>query len=295
MTHVRKAVFPVAGMGTRLLPATKSVPKELVTLIDRPIIQYAVDEARAAGIEEFIFVSAAGKGALEDYFDTAAQLEQSLAAKGKTAILEKLQMTRLPEGSLQILRQDRPRGLGHAVRVARRLIGDEPFAVLLPDDVIRAGRPALAQMVEAHAETGGHMLATMDVPRTDTSKYGILDVTGDRGRLAAARGLVEKPRPDLAPSCRAVVGRYILGPSVFDRLDHIGPGAGGELQLTDAINADAGTVPIHGFRFDGERYDCGSQEGYVAATVAYAMADPALAPHVRRIVEPDLRERRLVA
>lgn len=295
MTHVRKAVFPVAGMGTRLLPATKSVPKELVTLIDRPIIQYAVDEARAAGIEEFIFVSAAGKGALEDYFDTAAQLEQSLAAKGKTAILEKLQMTRLPEGSLQILRQDRPRGLGHAVRVARRLIGDEPFAVLLPDDVIRAGRSALGQMVEAHAETGGHMLATMDVARAETSKYGILDVIGDRGRLAEARGLVEKPRPDLAPSCRAVVGRYILSPSVFDRLDDIGPGAGGELQLTDAINADAGTVPIHGFRFDGERYDCGSQEGYVSATVAYAMADPALARHVRRIVEPGLRDGRLVA
>jgi UTP--glucose-1-phosphate uridylyltransferase len=287
MTHIRKAVFPVAGLGTRLLPATKSVPKEMITLIDRPLIQYAIDEARAAGIEEFIFVSSAGKGALEDYFDTAQALERQLADKGKTDALEKLACTRLPEGALTILRQDAPRGLGHAVRVARRAVGDEAFAVLLPDDVIRGPRGALAQMVDAHRDTGGHMLATMQVPLADTAKYGVLDITGQNGRLSPARGLVEKPRPEAAPSREAVVGRYILEPSVFERLADIGPGAGGELQLTDAINADAATVPVHGYRFEGARYDCGSQEGYVAATVAFALDRPELAQAVRQTAQAE--------
>ena len=271
MTHIRKAVFPVAGMGTRFLPATKSIPKEMLPLVDRPLIQYAVDEARAAGIEEFIFVTAAGKGALEDYFDTAAALEQRLAANGKTDALAALERTRMPEGALSFVRQAAPLGLGHAVRLARRLVGDEPFAVLLPDDVIRAPQGALAQMVSAHAKIRGHMVATMDVPREDTSSYGILDVSRESGRLALARGLVEKPRPELAPSTSAVVGRYILEPSIFARLADLGPGAGGELQLTDAINADVQEIGVTGYRFEGERFDCGSVLGFVQATLAFAM------------------------
>lgn len=271
MTHVRKAVFPIAGLGTRFLPATKSVPKEMLPLVDRPLIQYAVDEAREAGIEEFIFVTAAGKGALEDYFDTAAALEHQLREKAKTSALEALEPTRMPEGALTILRQDRPRGLGHAVRLARKLVGDEPFAVLLPDDVIRARKGALSQMVDAHAVVGGHLVATMDVPRAMTSSYGVLDVSADMGRITEARGLVEKPDPALAPSTLAVIGRYILEPSIFDRLEAQGPGAGGEVQLTDAINADVSQARVAGYRFDGERFDCGSVQGFVQATAAFAL------------------------
>ncbi|AGI74460.1 UTP--glucose-1-phosphate uridylyltransferase [Octadecabacter arcticus 238] len=271
MTHIRKAVFPVAGMGTRFLPATKTIPKEMLTLIDRPLIQYAVDEAREAGIEEFIFVSAAGKGALEDYFDTAAALEHRLRAAGKNDALAALGRTRMSEGSLTILRQAQPLGLGHAVRQAKHLIGNEPFAVLLPDDVIKGKRGALAQMVQAHRNIGGHMVATMDVPRVDTSKYGVLDIDHENGRISHARGLVEKPRADIAPSTKAVVGRYILDSAIFDRLNNLGPGAGGELQLTDAINADVASVGVTGYRFEGERFDCGSVQGFVQATVAFAL------------------------
>jgi UTP--glucose-1-phosphate uridylyltransferase len=271
MTHIRKAVFPVAGMGTRFLPATKTIPKEMLTLIDRPLIQYAVDEAREAGIEEFIFVSAAGKGALEDYFDTAAALEHRLRAAGKNDALAALGRTRMSEGSLTILRQAQPLGLGHAVRQAKHLIGNEPFAVLLPDDVIKGKRGALAQMVNAHRDIGGHMVATMDVPRVDTSKYGVLDIDHENGRISHARGLVEKPRADIAPSTKAVVGRYILDSAIFDRLINLGPGAGGELQLTDAINADVASVGVTGYRFEGERFDCGSVQGFVQATVAFAL------------------------
>ena len=284
MTHIRKAVFPVAGMGTRFLPATKSIPKEMLTLIDRPLIQYAVDEARAAGIEEFIFVSAAGKGALEDYFDTAALLEERLRAKGKTAALAALEPTRMAEGQLTILRQAQPLGLGHAVRQARRLIGNEPFAVILPDDVIAGDTGALTQMVQAHRLTGGHMVATMDVARAETSAYGVLDVSRQDGRIAHARGLVEKPDPAEAPSTLAVVGRYILQPSIFDRLAALTPGAGGELQLTDAINADVADAGVTGYRFAGERFDCGSVAGFVQATVALAMDRQDLAGGVETIV-----------
>ena len=271
MTHIRKAVFPIAGRGTRFLPATKSVPKEMLPLVDRPLIQYAVDEAREAGIEEFIFVTAAGKGALEDYFDTVAALEQELRKKGKTSALEALEPTRMPEGALTIVRQNSPKGLGHAVRLAKKLVGDEPFAVLLPDDVIRAEKGALAQMVAAHALIGGHMVATMNVQREKTSSYGVLDVSEDMGRIAEARGLIEKPDPATAPSTLAVIGRYILEPSIFDRLDNQAPGAGGELQLTDAIDADVRQAGVFGYRFDGERFDCGSVQGFVQATVAFAL------------------------
>jgi UTP--glucose-1-phosphate uridylyltransferase len=285
MTHIRKAVFPVAGMGTRFLPATKSIPKEMLPLVDRPLIQYAVDEARAAGIEEFIFVTAAGKGALEDYFDTAAALEQRLTQKGKTDALEALEGTRMPEGALSFVRQNNPLGLGHAVRLAQRLVGDEPFAVLLPDDVIRAPQGALGQMVQAHATTRGHMVATMDVPRAKTSSYGVLDIAEESGRIAHARGLVEKPQPDRAPSTSAIIGRYILEPSIFDKLANLGPGAGGELQLTDAINADVQDAGVTGYRFAGERFDCGSVQGFVQATAAFALDRPELQNELRAFLQ----------
>jgi len=295
MTHVRKAVFPVAGMGTRFLPATKSIPKEMLPLVDRPLIQYAVDEAREAGIEEFIFVTAAGKGALEDYFDTAAALEQRLEAAGKTGALAALERTRMPEGALSFIRQAQPRGLGHAVRLARGLVGDEPFAVLLPDDVIRARRGALAQMIEAHARRRGHMVATMDVPRAKVSAYGVLDVAHREGRVAVARGMVEKPRADVAPSTSAVIGRYILEPSIFERLDALGPGAGGELQLTDAINADLPRAGVHGFAFEGERFDCGSVQGFVQATAAFALDRADLAGELAAFLEDRTAPLRQVA
>ena len=276
MTHIRKAVLPVAGMGTRFLPATKSIPKEMLPLVDRPLIQYAIDEAREAGIEEFIFITAAGKGALENYFDTAAALEQRLEKAGKADALAALAPTRMAEGALSFVRQNNPLGLGHAVRLAKRLVGDEPFAVLLPDDVIRARRGALAQMVDAHARQRGHMVATMEVSRAQTKCYGILDISHEEGRIAHARGMVEKPHPDRAPSCDAVIGRYILEPSIFDRLDNLGPGAGGELQLTDAINGDLATAGVTGYRFKGERFDCGSVQGFVQATAAFALDRPDL-------------------
>lgn len=281
MTHIRKAVFPVAGMGTRFLPATKSIPKEMLPLVDRPLIQYAVDEARAAGIEEFIFVTAAGKGALEDYFDTAAALEQRLLANGKTAATEALACTKMPEGALSFVRQNNPLGLGHAVRLARRLVGDEPFAVLLPDDVIRAPQGALSQMVAAHKHNRGHMVATMNVSREQVSSYGVLDIVSEQDAVAKARGLVEKPRPEQAPSTDAVIGRYILESSIFDKLQNLGPGAGGELQLTDAINADLPTAGVNGYRFAGERFDCGSVAGFVQATLAFALDRPDLCESVQ--------------
>lgn len=267
----------------------------MLTLVDRPLIQYAVDEAREAGIEDFIFVSAAGKGALEDYFDTAAALEARLQAAGKTDALAALERTRMPEGALTILRQSQPLGLGHAVRQAKKLIGDEPFAVILPDDVIKAKKGALAQMVDAHASLGGHMVATMDVPRSDVSKYGVLDIRSQQGRVAVACGMVEKPRADLAPSTQAVIGRYILDSAIFEQLDTLRPGAGGELQLTDAINADIDTVGVRGFAFEGERFDCGSVQGYVQATAAIAMDRMDLQADYSAFVQKSQKPLRLVA
>ena len=271
MSHVKIAVFPVAGLGTRFLPATKSVPKEMLPLIDRPLIEYVMDEAREAGIEEFVFVTSGGKSALENHFGAAPELERRLRSGGKTDALAAIERSRPPEGALSFVRQEVPRGLGHAVGLARRLVGNRPFAVLLPDDVIDAPRGCLRQMVEAHTVHGGHMVAAMEVPQEAVRAYGILDVAEETARLARARGLVEKPDPALAPSRLAVVGRYLLEPSIFDRLANAAPGAGGEIQLTDAINADAGRVPVHGLRFEGERFDCGSVPGYLEATVAFAL------------------------
>ena len=272
---VRTAVFPVAGLGTRFLPATKSVPKEMLPLIDRPLIQYGIDEARAAGITDFVFVTAKGKSALEDYFDSAPELERALEKSGKTELLAELEKSTMPSSAIAYVRQQEALGLGHAVWCARRLVGDEPFAVILPDDIIAGDRPCLAQMVEAYEEAGGGcMIATVDVPREQTSSYGVIDPEGEEnGRLVKARGLVEKPKPEAAPSTLAVIGRYILSPAVMRSLGDTQRGAGGEIQLTDAIAAQiGGPEPVYGFRFEGTRYDCGSKRGYLQATVAFALA-----------------------
>lgn len=273
---VSKAVFPVAGLGTRFLPATKSIPKEIMTLVDRPLIQYAIDEAREAGIEEFIFVTSRGKSALEDYFDEAPELEAALLKKGKHELLAELQTTNMASGKIAYVRQNQPRGLGHAVWCARRLIGDEPFAVLLPDDVISADRACLAQMVEAYEEFGGNMVATMEVSPEKASSYGVLDVAEDMGRVVRARGMVEKPALGTAPSNLAVIGRYILTPQVMENLNHIKEGTGGEIQLTDAIAEETAKGLVHGFRFEGQRYDCGSKAGFLQATVAFGLSRPDL-------------------
>ncbi len=269
---VTKAVFPVAGLGTRFLPATKAIPKEIMTLVDRPLIQYAIDEARAAGIKEFIFVTSRGKSALEDYFDHAPVIEAELLQKGKTDLLELLKSTDMESGAIAYIRQQKALGLGHAVWCARRLIGDEPFAVLLPDDVIAAEKPCLQQMVEAYANTGGNMVAAMEVPPEKTSAYGVLDVAEDMGSIVKVRGMVEKPPVDKAPSNLAVIGRYILTPRVLVNLDRTKQGAGGEIQLTDAIAQETGKGGVYGFRFRGQRYDCGSKAGFLQATVAFGLA-----------------------
>ena len=270
---VTKAIFPVAGLGTRFLPATKSVPKEIMTLVDRPLIQYAIDEARAAGIKEFIFVTSRGKGALEDYFDHAPTLEQELRQKGNDDLLEILTGTNMDSGAIAYIRQHKALGLGHAVWCARRLIGNEPFAVVLPDDVIAAEKPCLQQMVEAYDETGGNIVATMEVPPEKASSYGVLDVHKDMGQLVKVKGLVEKPPADQAPSNLAVIGRYILNPSVLRSLDQMKLGSGGEIQLTDAVaNEVLGEPGVYGYRFQGQRFDCGSKSGFLQATVAFALA-----------------------
>ncbi|MCB2134958.1 MAG: UTP--glucose-1-phosphate uridylyltransferase GalU [Rhodobacteraceae bacterium] len=270
---VTKAIFPVAGLGTRFLPATKSIPKEIMTLVDRPLIQYAIDEARAAGIKEFIFVTSRGKGALEDYFDHAHELEATLRRAGKEDLLETLRDTNMESGAIAYIRQHKALGLGHAVWCARRLIGNEPFAVILPDDVIAAEKPCLQQMVEAHAEIGGNMVAAMEVATDKTSAYGILDVKDDMGALVSVKGMVEKPAAKEAPSNLAVIGRYILTPKVFQHLNRLKSGAGGEVQLTDAIAEEIKrSNNVYGFRFRGQRFDCGSKAGFLQATVAFGLA-----------------------
>ena len=270
---VTKAIFPVAGLGTRFLPATKSVPKEIMTLVDRPLVQYAIDEARAAGIKEFIFVTSRGKSALEDYFDHAPQLEQELEAKGKDKLLGVLKDTYMDSGEIAYIRQHKAMGLGHAVWCARRLIGDEPFAVMLPDDVIAADKPCLQQMTEAYQETGGNMVAAMEVPADKASAYGILDVQEDMGSMVSVKGMVEKPKAGEAPSNLAVIGRYILSPKILENLDAKTTGAGGEIQLTDAIAKEIGSSEgVYGYRFNGQRYDCGSKAGFLQATVAFGLS-----------------------
>lgn len=275
--RITKAIFPVAGLGTRFLPATKSIPKEILSLVDRPLIQYAIDEAREAGIKEFIFVTSRGKGALEDYFDSAPQLEQSLRKKNKKDLLEELKRSTMDSGEIVYIRQREALGLGHAVWCARRLIANEPFAVILPDDVIAAEKPCLKQMVEAYENTGGCMVAAMEVPPSKTSSYGILDVKEDMGSLVKVGGMVEKPNQEDAPSNLAAIGRYILTPNVLKNVGTLKKGAGGEIQLTDAIAMEIENGEgVFGFRFDGQRYDCGSKSGFLQATIAFALSRPEL-------------------
>lgn len=274
---ITKAIFPVAGLETRFLPATKSIPKEIMTLVDRPLIQYAIDEARAAGIKEFIFVTSRGKSALEDYFDDAPELETALRKGGKDQLLKTLKATNMESGQIAYIRQHRALGLGHAVWCARRLIGNEPYAVMLPDDVIAAEKPCLQQMVEAYEETGGSMVAAMEVPPEKAQSYGVLDIKEDRGNIVSVKGMVEKPAAGTAPSNLAVIGRYILTPKVMQNLNQIERGAGGELQLTDAIAEELNKGrDVLGFRFRGQRFDCGSKAGFLQATVAFGLARPDL-------------------
>lgn len=291
--RVTKAVFPVAGLGTRFLPATKSIPKEIMTLVDRPLIQYAIDEARAAGIKEFIFVTSRGKSALEDYFDHAPELESSLRKKGKKELLKTLKSTNMESGAIAYMRQHKALGLGHAVWCARRLIGNEPFAVILPDDVIAAEKPCLQQMVEAHAETGGNMVAAMEVAPDKASSYGVLDIAKDMGSMVSVRGMVEKPAPEEAPSNLAVIGRYILTPEIMRNLNKMKSGAGGEIQLTDAIAQEIEKSDnVYGYRFRGQRFDCGSKAGYLQATVAFGLARDELRDELSDYLESMVNMRR---
>ena len=282
---IRKAVFPVAGLGTRFLPATKAIPKEMLPVVDRPLIQYAVEEAREAGVEEFVFITGRGKAAMEDHFDVGYELEDVLEKRGKTKALSALRAWRPDPGQIAFVRQQIPMGLGHAVWCARNFVAGEPFAVILPDDLILSKPGCLSQMIAAYNEIGGNVVAVEDVPREMTNRYGILDVETDNGRLAAARGLVEKPDPDKAPSTLSIIGRYILQPEVFAYLDRHEQGAGGEIQLTDAIAATIGTVPFHGLRFKGDRYDCGGPLGFIEANLAFAMSNPDLGDDVRRLLK----------
>jgi len=281
-TRVRKAVFPVAGLGTRLLPATKSIPKEMVTIVDRPLIQYAVDEAREAGIEQLIFVTGRGKSALVDYFDQAFELEATLKEKGKS--LDILTPSNAKFGEVVTVRQQQPLGLGHAVWCARHIVGDEPFAVLLPDELMLGTPGCLAQMVEAYDKVGGNLVAALEVPDSETHKYGVIDPGATNGPLTEIRGMVEKPAPGTAPSNLMLPGRYILQPGVMRALDAQERGAGGEIQLTDAMAKLIGTEPFHAYRFDGERHDCGSAAGFVIANLAVALKRDDVGPAVRAFV-----------
>ena len=282
---VRKAVFPVAGLGTRFLPVTKALPKEMLPVVDKPLIQYAVEEALEAGIEEFIFVTGRGKTVMEDHFDHAVELEATLHERGKEEELRQVLECVLEPGRVVYTRQQRPLGLGHAVWCGREFIADEPFAVFLVDDLMVGQPGCLKQMVDVYDQVGGTVIIVEEVPRALTKLYGILDVIEDDGRLARARGLIEKPEPAEAPSTLSIVGRYILQPEVFRHLDKHEPGAGGEIQLTDAIATTIEHHPMHGLRFDGRRFDCGTKLGFVQANLAMALERDDLGDDLRRAMK----------
>ena len=282
MKKLRKAVFPVAGLGTRFLPATKAMPKEMLTIVDRPLIQYAVEEALEAGIEQMIFVTGRNKTALEDHFDIAYELEATMRARGKS--LEVLDSTRMKPGSIASVRQQEPLGLGHAVWCAREIVGDEPFAVLLPDDLM-VGKPGcLAQMAAAYEKVGGNIVCVEEVPPEKTASYGIITPGTCEGRLTEVKGLVEKPKPEAAPSNLGVVGRYILQPEVMRVLDNPVRGAGGEIQLTDAMAQLIGKQPFHGLTVEAERHDCGDKVGFVKANLTLALKRNDVAPAIRAFI-----------
>ncbi|MFS2316940.1 UTP--glucose-1-phosphate uridylyltransferase GalU [Maricaulis sp. D1M11] len=288
MTQIRKAVLPVAGLGTRVLPATKSIPKEMLPVFDRPAIQYVVDEALAAGIEHFVFVTGRNKGAIEDYFDRAYELEATLQGKGKTEILDELRATRPIPGSMSFVRQQAPLGLGHAIWCARDIIGDEPFAILLPDVLVQGEPSCLAQMTEVYADTGGNVIAVEQVPEEDVSKYGVIDPKSRDGKRIEMQGMVEKPGRDVAPSNLAITGRYILQGRIFKYLEDQAAGAGGEIQLTDAMARLMQDAPFHAVEYSGRSYDCGDKLGYLQAILAYAFNDPHLGESAKGLVRKTL-------
>jgi UTP--glucose-1-phosphate uridylyltransferase len=282
---IRKAVFPVGGLGTRFLPATKAIPKEMLPVVDKPLIQHAVEEARAAGIEEFIFVTGRSKTAIEDHFDHSYELEDTLKERAKTAEIRAIESWMPRPGQVAYTRQQNPLGLGHAVLCARNLVGKEPFAVLLADDLVLSQKPCLKQMIEAYEEAPANIVAIMDVPREHTNRYGILDIEHDDGKLVKVKGVVEKPAPKDAPSTLSIIGRYILQPEVFDHLATLDRGAGGEIQLTDALAKLIATKrPFVGLRFEGKRFDCGDKAGFFEANLAFALARPDMRDAVRRIL-----------
>ena len=290
--RVRKAVFPVAGLGTRMLPATKAMPKEMLPVVDKPLLQYAVEEAAASGIEQFIFVTGAGKELLVDHFDEAPALQRALEARGRKAEIAALKAWLPAPGQVVHTRQHAPLGLGHAVWCAHRLIGDEPFAVLLVDDVIQSETPCLAQLLKVHERFGGNVIAAMEVPREQTSRYGVIDPGARHGAVVEVKGLVEKPDPAKAPSRLAVIGRYVLEPRVMALLGRMQTGAGGEIQLTDALADLIGGAPFHGLAFEGRRFDCGDRLGYLQAIVAHALARPDLSQAFAAWLEATLSDRR---
>ncbi len=282
---LRKAVLPVAGLGTRFLPATKAMAKEMLPVVDRPLIQYSVDEARAAGIEQFCMVTGRGKSALIDYFDVAFELEATLRQRDKRDALETLHQSQMEPGSMVSVRQQEPLGLGHAIWCARSFIGDEPFAILLPDDIVLSSTPCLKQLADIYAQTGGAVVAVEEVPPDRTNRYGILDIQSDDGRLVEIKGLVEKPDPEDAPSNLSIIGRYVLTADIIPHLALMERGAGGEVQLTDAMARMIGQVPFHGLRYEGDRFDCGDKIGYLEAQVAFALKRDDLGPLVREFLK----------
>lgn len=282
---LRKAVLPVAGLGTRFLPATKAMPKEMLPVVDKPLIQYAVDEARAAGIEQFCMVTGRGKTALIDHFDIAFELEATLAERNKQEALDLLREEAMPPGAITTVRQQVPLGLGHAIWCARTFIGDDPFAILLPDDLVLSKTPCMSQLAKAYNETGGNVVAISEVPKEHTNRYGILKTGKIEGDLVEVTGLVEKPKPEEAPSNLSIIGRYVLLPEVITYLSRMEAGAGNEVQLTDAMAKMIGHTPFHGLKFEGERFDCGDKAGYLEAQIAFALTRSDLGPAVRNFLK----------
>ncbi|MHC5653624.1 UTP--glucose-1-phosphate uridylyltransferase GalU [Stappia sp.] len=284
--RIRKAVLPVAGLGTRFLPATKALPKEMLTIVDRPIIQYVVDEARAAGIEHIVFVTGRNKHVIEDHFDIAYELEDTLKARNKAGALKLLEAIRPMPGTTSFTRQQEPLGLGHAIWCARDIIGDEPFAILLPDMLMKSAPGCLSEMVEVYNANGGNVISVEAVPEDQTHNYGIVDIKGSQtDRTFSITGMVEKPAPGAAPTNLFINGRYILQPEIFELLENQETGAGGEIQLTDAMLALMGKQTFTGFRFQGETYDCGSKSGFLAANIAFALENEELASELRPLLK----------
>ncbi|HYZ64390.1 MAG TPA: UTP--glucose-1-phosphate uridylyltransferase GalU [Acetobacteraceae bacterium] len=283
--RLRKAVLPVAGLGTRFLPATKAMAKEMLPVVDKPLIQYAIEEAQAAGIEQFCMVSGRGKTALIDHFDVAYELESTLRERGKDDLIAMLDAMKVEPGSITTVRQQVPMGLGHAIWCARAFIGDDPFAILLPDDLVLADTPCLKQLADVYDETGGNVVAVTEVPREQTNRYGILKLGKDDGRRVEVMGLVEKPKPEQAPSNLSIIGRYVLLPEVIGHLSRMERGAGGEVQLTDAMAKMIGHRPFYGLRYEGRRFDCGDKIGFLEAQIAFALKRPELKADVETFLK----------